>query len=268
MSTDIRLYPFQCGSTIIPLRNHILGAGLAGEMITTPVIWFLLTHPRGNVIIDGGNPAAVAIPELKHWGKILEMSSVEMSPDEEVTVMLEQHGFDLADVRWIVQSHLHLDHTGAVAAIERFPNAQVLVDAQPNTTSPWRPRGISPWATSRPITTSPGIDWVFLEDDEDGYDLFGDGVLRCWRTPGHSPGHLSFEVHLPSGDALMLAMDAANTIDHLEERVVSGFMLSAVDTRRSIQRLRRLAWRANALVIAGHDPDQWPAIKRAPDFYS
>jgi len=31
-------------------------------------------------------------------------------------------------------------------------------------------------------------------------------------------------------------MDAANTIDHLEERVVSGFMLSAVDTRRSIQR--------------------------------
>ena len=127
MSTDIRLYPFQCGSTIIPLRNHILGAGLAGEMITTPVIWFLLTHPRGNVIIDGGNPAAVAIPELKHWGKILEMSSVEMSPDEEVTVVLEQHGFDLADVRWIVQSHLHLDHTGAVAAIERFPNAQVLV---------------------------------------------------------------------------------------------------------------------------------------------
>ncbi len=55
LSTDIRLYPFQCGSTIIPLRNHILGAGQAGEMISTPVIWFLLTHPRGNVIIDGGN---------------------------------------------------------------------------------------------------------------------------------------------------------------------------------------------------------------------
>ena len=83
------------------------------------MIWFLLTHPRGNVIIDGGNPAEVAIPEHKHWGKILEMSSVEMSPDEEVTVGLERHGFDLADIRWIVQSHLHLDHTGAVAAIDR-----------------------------------------------------------------------------------------------------------------------------------------------------
>ena len=47
------------------------------------------THPRGHVIIDGGNPAEVAIPELKHWGKILEMSSVEMTPDEEVTVSLD-----------------------------------------------------------------------------------------------------------------------------------------------------------------------------------
>ena len=92
-------------------------------------------------------------------------------------------------------------------------------------------------------------------------------MLRCWNTPGHSPGHLSFEVHLPVA-AVMLAMDAANTVDHLEERVVSGFMLSAVDTRRSIHRLRRLAWRADAMVIGGHDPDQWPTIKRAPDFYA
>lgn len=267
MSTDIRLYPFQCGSTTIPLRNHVLGAGLAGELITTPVIWFLLTHPRGNVIIDGGNAAAAAIPERKHWGKILEMSSLEMAPDEEVTVMLEKHGFDLADIRWIVQSHLHLDHTGAVAAIERFPNAQVLV-SRTEYDFAMAPEGYFAMGYVKADYDKPDIDWVFLEDDEDGYELFGDGVLRCWRTPGHSPGHLSFEVHLPSGQNVMLAMDAANTVDHLEERVVSGFMLSAVDTRRSIQRLRRLAWRADALVICGHDPDQWPTIKRAPDYYA
>ena len=105
--TAIRLYTFECGQTIIPLRNHILGAGLAGEMIATPVTWFLLTHPRGNVIIDGGNAAEVAVDARKHWGKIMEMSSVEMAPEEAVTVALQQHGFDLADIRWIVQSHLH-----------------------------------------------------------------------------------------------------------------------------------------------------------------
>jgi N-acyl homoserine lactone hydrolase len=195
------------------------------------------------------------------------MSSVEMAPDEEVTVALERNGFDLADIRWIVQSHLHLDHTGAVAAIDRFPNAQVLV-TRTEYDFAMAPEGYFAMGYVKADYDKPGIDWVFLEDDEDGYDLFGDGVLRCWNTPGHSPGHLSFELRLPSGRALMLAMDAANTVDHLEERVVSGFMLSAVDTRRSIQRLRRLAWRADAMVICGHDPDQWPTIKRAPDFYA
>jgi glyoxylase-like metal-dependent hydrolase (beta-lactamase superfamily II) len=165
-----------------------------------------------------------------------------------------------------LQSHLHLDHTGAVADIESFPNAQVLV-SRTEYEFAMAPEGYFAMGYCQADYVKPGIDWSFLEDDEDGYDLFGDGVLRCWRTPGHSPGHLSFEVHLPSGRAVMLAMDAANTIDHLEERVVSGFMLDAVATRRSIQRLRRLAWRADAMVIAGHDPDQWPTIKRAPEFY-
>ena len=40
---------------------------------------------------------------------------------------MRAQGFDPADVRWIAQSHLHLDHTGALAAIEEFPNAEVLV---------------------------------------------------------------------------------------------------------------------------------------------
>ncbi|HEV7642117.1 MAG TPA: N-acyl homoserine lactonase family protein [Gaiellaceae bacterium] len=264
--TPIRLYTFECGRTIIPLRNHILGAGLAGEMIATPVTWFLLTHPRGNVIIDGGNAAEVAVDARTHWGRILDMSSVEMEPEDAVTVALERMGFDLSEIRWIVQSHLHIDHTGAVADIGSFPNAQVLV-SRTEYDFAMAPEGYFAMGYCQADYVKPGVDWVFLEDDEDGYDVFGDGVLRCWRTPGHSPGHLSFEVHLPSGQALMLACDAANTVQHLEERVVSGFMLDAVETRRSIQRLRRLAWRANATVICGHDPDQWPTITRAPEFY-
>ena len=32
MSGEIRLYMFQCGSTTIPLRNFVLGAGEAGEI--------------------------------------------------------------------------------------------------------------------------------------------------------------------------------------------------------------------------------------------
>jgi hypothetical protein len=34
-----------------------------------------------------------------------------------------------------------------------------------------------------------------------------------------------------------------------------------------VRKLRRLAWRADALVVAGHDPEQWPTLKHAPDYY-
>jgi len=74
-------------------------------------------------------------------------------------------------------------------------------------------------------------------------------------------------VTLPSGQAFMLAVDAANTIDHLQERALPGFIVSTLDTVRSVRKLRRLAWRAQATVVAGHDPEQWPELRHAPDAY-
>jgi N-acyl homoserine lactone hydrolase len=266
LSDEIRLYMFEGGSVYLPLRNVTMGAGAGGEMVTTPVIWFLITHPRGNVIIDGGNAAEVAVDAKAHWGAITEMSTSIMTPDQAVVPSLKRIGIDLDSIRWIVQSHLHLDHTGAVAAIDSFPNAQVLVT---RTEYEWghAPDSYTALGYCQADYVKPGIDWVMLEEPDDGWDLFGDGVLRCWRTPGHSPGHQSFEVKLPSGAAFVLAVDAANTIEHLEEKALPGFLISAVDTVRSVRKLRRLAWRAKATIVAGHDPDQWPTLRHAPDYY-
>jgi hypothetical protein len=63
------------------------------------------------------------------------------------------------------------------------------------------PRAASTSTRSRPIGLrfaaggyiqadyrKPGVPWALLEDTEDGYDVFGDGTIRCWRTPGHAPG--------------------------------------------------------------------------------
>ena len=162
----------------LPLRNVNLGQGGNGEMITTPVTWFVLTHPRGNVIFDGGNAAAVAVDAKKHWGVITEMSTPFMEPEQAVLPSLERIGVDPASVRWIVQSHLHLDHTGALADIHHFPNAQVLAT---RTEYEWAhlPEAFNALAYCQADYVKPGIDWVLLEESDDGWDLFGDGVVRC-----------------------------------------------------------------------------------------
>jgi N-acyl homoserine lactone hydrolase len=266
VSGPIRLYMFHGGDVYLPLRNFVFGRGADGEMITTPIIWFVLTHPRGNVVVDGGNAPEVAVDAKAHWGAITEMSTAIMTPEQAILPSLERVGIDAVSIRWIVQSHLHLDHTGAVAVIDRFPSAQVLVT---RTEYDWahNPQAFDSIGYCKADYAKPGIDWVMLEDGEDGWDLFGDGTLVCWRTPGHTPGHMSFEVKLPSGTTYLLTVDAANSLEHYEEQALPGFIVSATDTVRSVRKLRRIAWRSDAVVVPGHDPDRWPTFKQAPDYY-
>jgi len=261
----VRLYIFDGGTTHVPLRNYRLG-WTGDEIVPAPTPWYLLTHPRGDVVIDGGNAAAVAEDPVAHWGEIAKTSITEMRPDQAIVPAMRAHGFDPANVRWIVQSHLHLDHTGALAAIEEFPNAEVLVTRREHA---WAhaPASFAAWGYCHADFVKPGVPWALLEDHEDGYDLFGDGTLRMWRTPGHSPGHQSFEVNLPSGTSLLLAIDAVNRLDELDGSFVPAFTSSMTEATASIARVRRLAWRAQATVVAGHDPEQWRTLRRAPEFY-
>ena len=267
MGDDIRLYLFECG--VINLPRYVVNAGdaLNSERVRNPTPWYLITHPRGNVVIDGGNAPEVAVDPIAHWGFLAERSPVEMTPEQAMLPELERLGIDPASVRWVVQSHLHLDHTGALAVIDRLPNAEVLVTRTEFDTA----HNLQTWERAAYCPADydkPGIRWSLLEDQEDGYDLFGDGTIICWRTPGHTAGHLSFEVHLPTGDAMVLAIDAANTLEHLNEEQTPAFMLSTADATRSVRRLRRLAWRAQGQVVPGHDPIEWPKFKHAPEFYA
>ena len=115
----------------------------------------------------------------------------------------------------------------------------------------------------------PGLKWQFLNGElTDGYDLYGDGVIRMIFTPGHAPGHQSFLISLPSGEKLLLTVDAAYTLDHWNEQALPGFLASTVDTVRSAQKLRALADHEGATVVTGHDPDAWATFRHAPEFYS
>jgi glyoxylase-like metal-dependent hydrolase (beta-lactamase superfamily II) len=92
-------------------------------------------------------------------------------------------------------------------------------------------------------------------------------VLKLWQTPGHSPGHQSIEITLPRTGSILLAVDAAYTTDHWDEKALPGFLASAVDAVRSVRKLHRIARRSGSLVVTGHDPVAWPRFKQAPEFY-
>jgi N-acyl homoserine lactone hydrolase len=261
----VRLHMFECGTLKCHVENIKMNQGL-GEEYEIPVPWFLVEHPRGLVVIDGGNAAECVEDPERHWGDISAVYWPVMTAEQACVPALKAAGFDPGDVRYVLQSHLHLDHTGALGAIEDFPNAEVIA-TRTEYEYAFAPDWFAAGGYIQKDFNKPGVPWSLLEDTEDGYDVFGDGTIRSWRTPGHAPGHQSFEVTLPHSGTMLLTIDAAYTMDHWEEKALPGFLASVVDTVRSVRKLHRIARRSDATVVTGHDPDAWPKFKHSPEAY-
>jgi N-acyl homoserine lactone hydrolase len=43
-----------------------------GDLYEVPVPCFLITHPRGNVLFDGGNALEMVRNARTHWGNVVE----------------------------------------------------------------------------------------------------------------------------------------------------------------------------------------------------
>jgi len=265
MADDTRLYMFECGTLKCHVENIKMNQGL-GDEYEIPVPWYLITHPKGLVVIDGGNAPECADDPVGHWGATTDVYYPEMTAEQACVPALKAAGFDPADVTFVLQSHLHLDHTGALASLSEFPNAKVVATREEFEYA-HAPDWFAAGGYIQADYNKPGVPWVLLEPTDDGYDLFGDGVIQMWQTPGHAPGHQSFEITLPNSGSTLLTVDAAYTTDHWEEKALPGFLASVVDTVRSVRKLHRIAARSDSTVVTGHDPDTWPKFKHAPEFY-
>jgi N-acyl homoserine lactone hydrolase len=262
-SSGVELHMFQTGILRTKLKYIKMNQG--DQDFEIPVPWFLIKHPQGNVVIDGGNAIEAAIDKRGHWGAIVDaydpvMNLADNCVDQCRLVGVEPHG-----VRYVLQSHLHLDHTGAIG---RFPKAQHIVQ-RAEWDYAFNPHWFAAAAYIRADFDRPGLNWKFLGGEyTDNYDLFGDGAIRMIFTPGHASGHQSFLITLPKTGPVLLTIDAAYTLDHWNNKALPGLVVSSADAVNSVKKLHRIASDTNALVVTGHDPDNWGTFLKAPyDFY-
>ncbi len=211
MMPEIKLFMFQSGTQHCRYQHIRMNQGV-GEHYEIPVPWFLLTHPDGFTLIDGG----LAVEGLKdpggYWGSAVEQFKPVMSEEQGCVEQLKRIGIAPEDIRYVVLSHLHSDHTGAIG---RFPHATHVVQRQEYEYA-FAPDWFTSGAYCRRDFDRPQLNWLFLNGlSDDHNDLYGDGTLQCIFTPGHSPGHQSFLIRLPGGTNFTLAIDAAYTLRSL-----------------------------------------------------
>ena len=177
-------------------RLRHLPGGWSDE--TLPVNVVLVDHPSGLCLFDAGpGTATTAGRRLPEWHPWLRLARFEATPADEVAAALASRGATPGDVRWVVLSHLHVDHVGGVVA---YPNAEVIVSR-----AEWaraagfrgRLRGYVPhlWPPGREPTlvepTPPP-----LGPFPGSHDVADDGTLLVLPTPGHTPGHVALLVAL------------------------------------------------------------------------
>lgn len=228
------------------MRLHFFKVGT--NPVGAPVPVGLVRLDDGtNVLIDTGFPRAAAGPR----------AFVRVGPGEGVEARLAGLGLGPGDIHVVVCTHLDPDHAGNH---DLFPDAEFVVQRshyeQARAGVPAR------LEMARASWDLPHLKYRLVDGDTEL--LPGVSLVE---SSGHVRGHQSVCVRLPRTGTVLLAGDAIPSAAHLDPdaREMTPFDVDEAAVRASTRKLVDLAAREDALLVHGHDAQQWPTLRTGPD---
>jgi N-acyl homoserine lactone hydrolase len=256
--TDVRkLYILLCGYEVI--RKSGCRRGAKPEvLLAVPICAYLIETVNGYVLFDAGlNSARLRDPAEAHRlfvNDVFPLPPVVL-PEHELLPQLAALGVTPDDVRHIILSHAHSDHTGYLSA---FPQAEILIQRLERAVA-FGPDGHE--ARNFDDYSADSLRWRIVDGDAQlmlGLDLL--------FTPGHRPGHQSALVVLPSGAQKILVGDVVDLLENIDLEVIGG-ATDPVAALASLRRLKALVAETGAELVPLHDPDFVQSARLAPSFY-
>jgi glyoxylase-like metal-dependent hydrolase (beta-lactamase superfamily II) len=181
--------------------------------VTVPSTTSVFQHPTYGVILwDTGINDAVSDPDLAeaYWGPGIKQAfgAHNFTRDHAIDRQLDRLGIQPKDVRYVIYSHLHLDHAGGMSY---FPNATHVVQRDELRYALFPDRWVRPVYCQNDFRDIHSLDVLEIDGD---FDLFGDGAFRLVKAPGHAPGMQVLFVTLPNRGRFILGGD----IGHLRDQ--------------------------------------------------
>jgi N-acyl homoserine lactone hydrolase len=265
----MKLYVFSSGA--LTIGKHILQNLAPQDTIKVPVGFFVVLHPKGNVLFDTGNNDKI-ITDPSYWGPAFQRLSPVNTPDMAIDAQLAKIGLKPDDIKYVVVSHLHLDHGGNVA---KFPNSTLVVQKDEIRTAFWpepgMARGYIPGDVA-PLRSDVGeampnkYKMIQLHGD---MDIFGDNSVVVKRWVGHTPGSQMMVVRLPKTGTIILTGDNVYFRENVEKNILPNVVLAydPPGILRAYEWIRLMQATEQADFFSAHDPDAFKALKKPPEFY-
>jgi glyoxylase-like metal-dependent hydrolase (beta-lactamase superfamily II) len=221
----------------------------------------LLLCDGGWLLLDTGfNTALIRDAALRRRFYGGETYSVVLpGPGEPLDEELARAGIDIADVKAVGLSHLHVDHAGGLRHFTGVPVHCQRAELEYGLGGHPEPERN---AIFRIDFDDPRHDWHLADGDVE----IAPGVTAI-STPGHTPGHQSFMVELDEsvgGGGFVFAFDAADVTENIEREVSIGGRIDATPEQavEQIRRLKAIAAEKGFRLVPGHDHEVWPALTR------
>jgi len=101
---------------------------------------------------------------------------------------------------------------------------------------------------------------------EEKYDVFNDGKVVIYSTPGHTPGHMSLYINLEENQSILLSGDLYHFNEQREYKRIPKFNTDSLQTLDSMEKFEKLATKLNARVIIPHEVTDYLELPKYPEY--
>lgn len=244
---EVKLYQLVGGSILVKkLEVFSQDTTYTGQSKQFTDAYYVISHPKGNLMWDAGLPEQLVIPEPYD-----EPSGVyRIQRPDSLSNQLKSIGFTIDDFKYFAMSHSHFDHTGHANYLK---DATLLIQENEYNAN---------LADTLQQKNAAMIALTNVKKINGDYDVFGDGTVVIKYMPGHTIGHQVLYVEVAGLDKpVLLTGDLYHFEENRENKGVPSFNYDVKQTLESMDKFEAFAKEKNATVIIQHSPKDYKKVE-------